>query len=175
MSRTWIRKIPATLITVLLFAPLLWSQSRSRISVYFTVEEGDKLIGGLTEKNFRLYEDGQPRSFRLGAPESPIVISLLVEYSQISGIYLNDIDQALRNFLDAAPDGHWYSLATYSHGMTVDVDYTRQKAKILAAYAELGQPTWSEVDTYDAVYEMLEKLDLLPGRKALIVIGSGLD
>ncbi len=168
-------RIRKTTLIVALLIPQLWAQTRTRLSVYFTVEEGDKLIGGLTEKDFRLYEDGQPRSFRLAAPESPILISLLVEYSQISGFYLNDIDQALRGFLDAAPDGHWYSLATYSHGMTVDVDYTRQKAKILAAYAELGQPTWSEVDTYDAVYEMLEKLDLLPGRKALIVIGSGLD
>ena len=175
MFRAWIRKTPVALIIAVLIAPLLWSQSRSQVSVYFTVEDGDKLIAGLTEKNFRLYEDGQPRSFRLAEPESPILVSLLAEYSQISGLYLSDIEQALQGFIAVAPDGDWYSLATYSHGLTIHQDFTRQKAKILAAYAELGQPTWSEVDTYDAVYEMLEKLDLMPGRKALIVIGSGVD
>src|SRR5213594_1660283 len=128
-----------TLIVALLIPPLLWAQTRTRLSVYFTVEDGDKLIGGLTEKNFRLYEDGQPRSFRLAEPESPILFSLLAEFSQISGFYLSDIEQALRGFMDVAPDGHWYSLATYSHGLTIHVDYTRQKAKVLAAHAELGQ------------------------------------
>ena len=34
---------------------------------------------------------------------------------------------------------------------------------------------WSEINTYDAVYEMLDKMGKLPGRRILIVIGSGLD
>jgi hypothetical protein len=34
---------------------------------------------------------------------------------------------------------------------------------------------WSEIDTYDAVYEMLDKMGRLPGRPILIVVGLGLD
>jgi hypothetical protein len=34
---------------------------------------------------------------------------------------------------------------------------------------------WSEIDTYHAVYEMLDKMGRLPGRSILIVVGSGLD
>jgi VWFA-related protein len=163
------------LAVVLLMSLPLWGGTSRPVSLYFTVEDGDKLVSGLTENNFRLYEDGRPREFRLAAPESPVLVSVLVEYSQISGLYLNDIEAAVRSFMDAAPEGNWYSLATYSHGMTIHEDFTKQKGRILAAFAELGQPTWSEVDTYDAVNEMLEKLDLLRGRKVLIVIGSGLD
>lgn len=159
---------------LLIWAPL-WAGSARPVSLYFTVEDGDKLIGGLTEKNFRLYEDGHPQAFRLADPEAPMLIALLVEHSQISGLYLNDIEEALRAFVDAAPEGHWYSLATYSHGVTIHEDFTKQKGRILAAFAELGQPAWSEVDTFDAIDEMLEKLDLLPGRKVLVVIGSGID
>jgi len=165
------------LIAALAIPALVWAGTPTRtVSLYFTVEEGDKLIGGLTEQNFRLYEDGQPRPFRLAEPESPMMIALLVEYSQISGFYRSDIEEALRRFMEVAPDGHWYSLATYSHGLTIHEDFTRLKGRILATFTELPQPIWSEVDTYDAVNEMLEKLDLLPvGRKVLIVIGSGLD
>jgi VWFA-related protein len=163
------------LTTALLLSPTVWAQTLGQRSLYFTVEEGDKLIGGLTEKNFRLYEDGQPVPFKLAEPESPILVTLLVEYSQASGLYLNDIETALRQFMDAAPDGNWYSLATFSQELQIHVDFTKMKGEILGSYGGLGQPFWGEVNTYDAVFDMLEKLDLLPGRKVLVVIGSGLN
>jgi len=162
-----------------LAAPLLTSlahaQSLGQRSLYFTVEEGDKLITGLREGNFRLYEDGQPAPFRLAEPESPAMVTVLVEYSQASGLYLNDIVTAFRELVDAAPEGNWYSLATYSQELQIHQDFTRQKGEIRSAFEELGQPFWGEVNTYDAVYEILEKLEFLQGRKVVVLIGSGLN
>jgi VWFA-related protein len=176
MSRARRCKIQWALTAALLWSPTIaWAQTLGQRSLYFTVEQGDKLIGGLTEKNFRLYEDGQPVPFKLAEPESPILVTLLVEYSQVSGLYLNDVEIALRQFMDAAPDGNWYSLATFSQELQIHVDFTRMKGEILAAFGGLGQPFWGEVNTYDAVYDTLEKLDLVPGRKVLILIGSGLN
>jgi len=175
MSRTRRRQIQWALTAALLCCPAGWAQSLGQRSLYFTVEEGDKLIGGLTEKNFRLYEDGQEVPFRLAEPESPILITLLVEYSQASGLYLSDIETALREFMDAAPDGNWYSLATFAHELQIEVDFTRMKGEILASFSGLGQPFWGEVNTYDAVAGTLEKLEFLPGRKVLVLIGSGLN
>jgi VWFA-related protein len=175
MSRTRQRKIRRALTAALLCSLLARPQTLGQRSLYFTVEDGDKLIGGLTEKNFRLYEDGQPVPFRLAEPESPMLVTLLVEYSQASGLYLNDIETSLREFMNAAPDGHWYSLATFSQELQIHADFTKMKGEILAAYGGLGQPFWGEVNTYDAVFETLEKLELLPGRKVLILIGSGLN
>lgn len=150
-----------------------WGQTQ--LSLYFTVEDGDKLIGGLKEENFRLYEDGRPVPFRLAPPESPAAITLLVEYSQASLYYLNDIDVALNAFVDAAREGHWYSLATFSQELQIHVDFTKRKGEIRAAFGGLGQPFWGEVNTYDAVVEILDKLEWLPGRKAVVLIGSGLN
>jgi VWFA-related protein len=175
MSRTRRFKILRALTVLLCSATAAWPQGAGQRSLYFTVEEGDKLIGGLTEKNFRLFEDGQPVSFRLAQPESPMLITLLVEYSQASGLYLNDIETALREFMDAAPEGHWYALATFAQELQIHVDYTKQKGEILATYSGLGQPFWGEVNTYDAVYDTLEKLELLGGRRILVIIGSGLN
>jgi VWFA-related protein len=175
MSRARHSTIICALTAALVWSPSAPAQTLGQRSLYFSVEDGDKLIGGLTEKNFRLYEDGQPVPFQLAPPESPILVTLLVEYSQASGLYLNDIETALRHFMDAAPEGNWYSLATFSQELQIHVDFTRMKGEILAAYGGLGQPFWGEVNTYDAVYETLEKLELLPGRKVLILIGSGLN
>lgn len=151
------------------------AQTLGQRSVYLTVEDGDRLITGLGEAQFRVYEDGQPVAFRLLEPEKPVLLTLMAEYSQASGLYLNDIVTAVRELLDAAPEGNWYSLATYSQEMQIVKDFTRMKGEILASFDELGQPFWGEVNTYDAVFEMLEKLEFLPGRKVIVLIGSGLN
>jgi len=145
------------------------------ISLYLSVEDADQLVVGLGESNFRLYEDGRPVRFRLAEPENPILVTFLLEHSRSSWTYQSDIAAAIEAFLDAAPEGHWYSLVTFSHGSTVEVDFTRQKGELRAAYSALGAPMWQDIDTYDAVYDTLEKLEMLPGRRVLIFIGSGFD
>lgn len=145
------------------------------VSLYVTVEEGGGLVRGLTAENFRLQEEDRPRPFEVQAPENPSSIVLLVEYSQSSWLYFEDIHNALQGFMNVAPEGNWYALATYSHGMSLDVDFTKQKGKIVAAFADIGQPSWNEIDTYDAVYQVLESMDRLQARRVVIVIGSGFD
>lgn len=166
--------MPVAFFLSLLLA-LATAPPSSTVSLYLSVEEGDRLVSGLTEKNFRLYEDGRPVPFRLEAPETPMLVTLVVERSRSSWFYQNDLDAAVQAFLDAAPEGHWYSLATFSHSLEVVVDFTRQIGELRAAYSELSPPMWQDINTYDAIYDMLEKLELLGGRRVLIFIGSGLD
>lgn len=149
-------------------------QSRA-VSLYVTVEKDGGLVTGLTEKNFRLYEDGHPKPFRLEPPETPATIALLVEHSQSSWPYLNDIAQAMQGFFREAPEGHWYALATFSNRLKVEVDFTKMRGRILEAFSELGQPLWDAINTYDAVWEMLDRMGRLPGRRVLIFVGSGYD
>jgi hypothetical protein len=94
-----------------------------QVSLYLTVEDGHKIIGGLTEQNFRLTEQDRPRPFRLEQPETPSIIALLVEHSRSSWFYYNDIISAMRGFLSVAPEGNWYALATFSHNLQIDVDF----------------------------------------------------
>lgn len=145
------------------------------VSIYLNVEKDGNLVTGLTEKNFRLYQDGDAQKFRLEQPEEPASIALLVEYSRSSGYYLEDIDAAISGLLKHAPEGHWYALATFSHELEVNVDFTKQIGKLTEAYSQLGLPNWNEIDTYDAVYDMLDKMGRLPGRRILVLIGSGMD
>ena len=145
------------------------------VSLYAAVEKDGVLLSGLTENNFRLYEDGELRPFRLEEPETPATIAVLVEYSRNSWLYYNDILRAMEGFFSKAPDGNWYALATFSNTLNVRVDFTKLRGKIASSFADLPAPLWSEVNTYDAVYEMLEKMDRLPGRRVLIIIGSGAD
>jgi VWFA-related protein len=145
------------------------------VSLYLTVEQGDKLIRGLGAQNFRVFERGEGRTFRLEEPEKPASIVLLVEYSRASWPYFNDILKGVEGFLSAAPEGHWYALVTFAHQATVQVDFTKTVGKLVAGLSGLQPPLWNEVDTYDALYETLEKLSRLSGRRVLVFVGSGLD
>ena len=145
------------------------------VSVYLNVEKDGNLVSGLTEKNFRLYQDGDAQRFRLEKPEEPASIAVLAEYSRSSGYYIDDINAAMSGLLTHAPEGHWYALATFSHDLEINTDFTKQIGRLTEAYSQLGLPNWSETDTYDAVYDMLDKLGRLPGRRILILIGSGVD
>ncbi|MDE3197290.1 MAG: hypothetical protein KGN84_13150 [Acidobacteriota bacterium] len=144
-------------------------------SLYLNVEKGEGLVTGLGPKNFRLWVDGKLTPFRLEAPEQPASIALLIEFSRSSGYYFDDFNAAMNGFMKHAPEGHWYALATYSMSLTIDADFTQSTGEIAAAYAQLGMPTWNEINTYDAIYEMLDKMGRLPGRRILIVVASGID
>lgn len=144
-------------------------------SLYVTVVHDGKLIGGLRAENFRLFLDGRPTPFKLEPAERPLTLALLVEYSRSSAPYFQDVAEALQAFINAAPEGDWYALATFSNRLAVDVDFTKLKGKIPTTFAALGPPQWSEIRTYDAVHQMLAKMSRLPGQRVLVLIGSGLN
>ncbi len=145
------------------------------VSIYLNAETRGGLITGLGQNNFRLYLDGKPWPFRLEKPEEPASIALLVEHTASSGYFLDDLNAAMQGFMKHAPEGNWYALATFSRDLEIRQDFTRMLGEVNAAYSQIGPPGWSEIDTYDAIYDMLDKVGRLPGRRILVVVGCGID
>lgn len=145
------------------------------VSLYVNVEKDGKLISGLQRENFRLSEDGRSREFRLEQPEEPASIAFLIEYSASSSAFFEDISYALDGFKTHGIEGHWYALATYAKQLEIHTDFTRLPGEITQTFSGLGPASWNEINAYDAVYDMLDKMGRLPGRRILVVIGSGVD
>ncbi len=99
------RKIAALLAFVVLPAAAAVDPRLETVSIYLNVEKDGKLITGLTQGNFRLYEDGKAQQFVLEKPEEPASIALLVEYSRSSGYFIDDINAAMEGLLRHAPEG----------------------------------------------------------------------
>jgi VWFA-related protein len=55
------------------------------------------------------------------------------------------------------------------------VDFTQDKQAIFGALNTLRLPGFSETNIFDAMYDTLDRLDRLPGRKELVVVASGRD
>ncbi|HTR37880.1 MAG TPA: hypothetical protein VMH80_18355 [Bryobacteraceae bacterium] len=142
--------------------------------LYVNVEKDGAPIGGLGAENFHLYVNGQPHSFELEKPGAAS-IALALEYSTTSWRQFQELNAPIRAFLERAPKDDSYALAVYSRPLMVAFEFTRQANVLPEVYAALGSPVWSEINTYDAVYGMLERLGQIPGRRILVLIGSGAD
>lgn len=70
------------------------------VSLYLNVEKDRGLVTGLTQANFRLYQEGKPQQFRLEKPEEPASIALLVEHSGSSGYFADDLAAGESNPVD---------------------------------------------------------------------------
>lgn len=181
VTRPVIRRGSLAVVMLAATGLLLWAakgvadKAPKQVSLYLTVEKGDKLIRGLPAENFRLYVDGHSRDFKLEEVKKPARIALLVEYSRSSGAYFGDIATSMKAFLNTAPKGNWYALATFSNKMKIQQDFTKRRGKVAQAFSGLGQPQWSQINTYDAVYKLLDRMGQLSGRRMIILIGSGFD
>ena len=54
-------------------------------------------------------------------------------------------------------------------------DFTNNKDTIADSIRSLVLPGFSETNTFDALYETLDRTSRIPGRKYIILIGSGID
>ena len=58
---------------------------------------------------------------------------------------------------------------------TIQVDFTRNKTEVQDALSALSYPGFSEANLFDAVVDTLEKLDRIKGKKAILLVTTGID
>jgi VWFA-related protein len=55
------------------------------------------------------------------------------------------------------------------------VDFTQNKGEVFGALHQLRVPMFSETNLFDALYDTLDRLERVEGRKYIVLIGSGYD
>jgi len=144
-------------------------------TIYVSVEQNGKPVAGLNAANFRVFIDGKGREFDLRSLDQSANVVLMVEYSRQSWLYLNDIRNVLSGFLEYAPEGNWYALVTVGRKATIAIDFTKDKRRIASTFYDLPVPILDDVAAFDALSEIVDTASALPGRNAIMFIGSGFD
>jgi VWFA-related protein len=166
----------SVLSAAILLTPLTaWSDNETTWPLYVNVEQRGKPVAGLGPSNFRVFLDGRSREFSLESAEIPASVVLLVEYSQRSWLYMDDIRSAIEGFLEHAPEGNWYALVTFDRNTNIVVDFTKQKSRIASAFFDLPEPQWDDISTYEALSNILDTMSRLSGRRVIVFVGSGFD
>jgi VWFA-related protein len=146
------------------------------VDVLVTTKDG-QFIPGLKAENFRVYEDGVAQkvtSFSQSA-EKPVTAVLLLEFAATNYYFLNDALNAGYAFASSLKKEDWVAVSYYDMKPHILVDFTQDKRAIYGALNTLRMPTWRETNLFDALYDMLDRLDRVEGRKYIILISSGRD
>ncbi|MGB7189219.1 MAG: VWA domain-containing protein [Acidobacteriaceae bacterium] len=146
------------------------------VDVGVVLEKNHQFVPGLKEDNFRVFEDGQPQAItHFSQIKAPITAVLLVEFAANSWWFIQDMRNAAYSFAQQLQPNDYVAVETYDMHTEILSDFTQNKAVVLNALNTLTIPTWHETNVFDALYSTLDRLSRVPGRKYVILIGSGVD
>ncbi|MGC2324435.1 MAG: VWA domain-containing protein, partial [Terriglobales bacterium] len=146
------------------------------VPVLVTTKEG-QFIPGLKEGNFRILEDGVPQqisSFNQ-SKDAPITAVLLTEFAATNYYFIVDAVNASYTFARSLKPNDWVAVMYYDMKPHILVDFTQDKREVSGALRQLQIPTWQETNLFDALYDAIDRLERLEGRKYIILISSGRD
>jgi VWFA-related protein len=133
-------------------------------------------IPGLKKDNFRLFEDGVPQQISsFSQSEAPVTAVLLVEFAATNYYFMYDALNAAYNFANTLKPQDWVAVEYYDMRPHILVDFTQDKRAVFGALNQLRIPGFSETNLFDALYDTLDRLDRIEGRKEIILISTGRD
>jgi len=144
------------------------------------VDNKGHFIPGLKKEYFRVLEDGVPQkvsSFSLG--EAPMTIALIVEFSNRFQQYYSagwfQTLQATYGFVQTLKPEDFLAVIAYDLRTEILSDFTTDRSQTSEALARLRIAGFSESNLYDAVVDTAERMQDIEGRKAIVLISSGMD
>ena len=146
------------------------------MDVTVTDQNGDVLTN-LKKDNFRILDDGQVEQITNFSPsEAPITIVILMEFSNIAyGWFGYKAKEWAYGFLSHLNDKDWVAFKTFDLKTNLMVDFTRNKQEVGQAIASLYFPGFTEANLFDAVIKTVDQMRDVHGKKAILVLATGLD
>jgi len=139
------------------------------------IDKSGNPIGGMEKKHFKIFDDNVEQTItNFTTVESPLTVVVVVEFTQF-GLYISNIYQSIGGFVATLRDDDWAALVAFDIHPTLVTDFTKNKNLIFDGLKTLRNPTTSETGLFDAVYDTLQKLDKVDGKKAIFLMATGLD
>jgi VWFA-related protein len=145
------------------------------VDVLVTSKSG-QFIPGLKKDNFRVYEDGTPQTItNFNVSQAPITAVLLTEFASTHYVFLVQALQASYAFVNTLKKDDWVAVAYYDMQPHILVDFTQDKKAAFGALNQLRMPGFAETNLFDALYDTLDRLDRVEGKKYIILVTTGID
>jgi len=145
------------------------------VDVLVTTKNG-QFVPGLKKDNFRLFEDGSPQQItNFNVSQAPITAVLLLEFASTNYPILRDTLIASYTFANTMKKDDWVAVEYYDMQTHILVDFTQDKKAAFGALNQLRIPGFAETNEFDALFETLDRLDRVEGKKYVILISTGVD
>ena len=146
------------------------------LNVNVILDKTHQFVPGLKPGNFLVLEDGVPQTLTsVRTTQAPITAVMLLEFAANSYYYIYDMQNAAYTFFQTLKPDDYIAVVTYDLKTHILTDFTNNKDVVAQALQSLVIPTFSDTDMFDALYETLDRLTRIDGRKYVILIGTGRD
>jgi Ca-activated chloride channel homolog len=144
------------------------------------VDTKGHFIPNIPKNYFRVLEDGVPQpvaSFSTG--EAPMTIAMVVEFSARFQQYYSagwfQTLQASYGFVQLLKPEDYLAIIAYDLRTEILSDFTTDRQQTAEAMARLRIPGFSESNMFDALVDTARRMQDIEGRKAILLISSGMD
>jgi VWFA-related protein len=145
------------------------------VDVLVTTKDG-QFIPGLKQGNFRVLEDGVPQQVsHFAVSQAPITAVLLIEFASTNYFFMRDALEASYAFANSLKKDDWIAVEYYDMTPHILVDFTQDKRAVYGALNQLRIPGFAETNMFDALYDTLDRLDRVEGKKYVILVTTGVD
>jgi VWFA-related protein len=145
------------------------------VDVLVTSKDG-QFIPGLKQDNFRILEDGVPQPVtNFTVSQAPITADLLVEFASTNYVFMVQALQASYAFANTLKKDDWVAVTYYDMQPHILVDFTQDKHAVYGALNQLRIPGFAETNLFDALYDALDRMDRVEGKKYIILVTTGID
>jgi Ca-activated chloride channel family protein len=144
------------------------------------IDNKGHFIPGIPAGNFRVLEDNVPQQIRkVDMGEAPMTIAMVIEFSnRFQRYYSYAWFQTLQlawGFAESLKPEDYAAIVAYDMRSEILTDFTTDKAKIREGLDRLKIAAFSEANMFDAVTDTAERMSEIEGRKAILLITSGID
>ncbi len=146
------------------------------LDVNVILDKTHQFVPGLKAGNFLVLEDGVPQTItNLHMAQAPITAVMLLEFAANSYYFIRDMQNASFSFFNTLRTDDYVAVVTYDLRTHILTDFTNNKQIVGNALSSLIIPGFSDTNVFDALYETLDRVSRIDGRKYIILIGTGRD
>jgi Ca-activated chloride channel homolog len=139
-------------------------------------DKNGTLIGGLEKRDFKVFDDGVEQTITsFGANDTPLTVVIMFEFSKTLVYYLDDVFTPIVGFVNSLQENDWAALVKVDLHTEILTDFTKNKNLLFRPLGDLRFATYNEVVLFDAVDEMLTRMQKIDGKKAIFIVATGID
>jgi len=156
--------------------PLQSSTELVKVDVSVLDKHGD-FVSGLTLKDFQVMDNGAPQPIIHFRPvEAPAQVLVLIETSPAVYLIHNQHLVAAYALLDGLAADDEVAVVTYDQSPRAVMGFTADKSALLSALGSMQYTIgMGDLNLYDSISTVLDWIAPAPGKRALVLLTTGLD
>ncbi len=158
-----------------------FSTDATTVTVEVSVlDNKEHFIPKIPKSYFRVLEDNVPQQITgYNVGEAPMTIALVVEFSaRFQSFYTETWYQTLTaayGFVESLKPEDYVAIIAYDIKPEILSDFSTNRADTQEALSRLRIPAFSEANLFDSLVYTSERMQDIEGRKAILVLTSGID